>query len=303
MSKCPLDYPVGSANEPQPSRSGPPHSPVRDGTVGGVLGSYQRLGRQGRARLRAELSARDLAILADVDRFRLLSARQIETLHFATAATPLTAARTARRALRRLVDWGLLKRLERRVGGLYGGSAAFVYGLTDAGQRLLNAGEERPRRRLREPGLLFVQHTLAIAELAVGLVSLARSTSDLEVLDLQAEPTCWRQWTRPDGGREVLRPDLYLALGAGQDELRWFVEVDLGSEHLPTLRRKCLAYQRYYDSGHEQVREGVFPQVLWAVPDERRRAQLEQLLRRERGLTTGLFAVTTLDAAVERLRQ
>jgi hypothetical protein len=251
--------------------------------------------------LRAELSARDLALLADVGRFRLLTSRQLEALHFADAATPLTAARSARRALRRLMKHGVLHRLERQIGGLYGGSGAFTYALTDSGQRLLDEGQDRPRRRLRQPSLLFVHHTLAVADLYLSLVLAARTAADLELLDVQPEPDCWRRWTRLGGGPEVLRPDLYLALGIGDDELRWFVEVDLATEHLPTLQRKCLAYQRYYDSGVEQVQAGVFPQVLWAVPDARRAAQLKEVIQRDRALTTELFAVTTADAAADRL--
>ena len=55
-----------------------------------------RLGRRGFSNLASHLSERDLAIVADVLKLKLLSARQIETLHFDAAqhASPLTAART-----------------------------------------------------------------------------------------------------------------------------------------------------------------------------------------------------------------
>ncbi len=302
MSAYPVGYPLGHPSDAQAPRSAALRGPTRERTVEGFLGgSTHRLGRRGRACLRTELGARDIGVLHDVDRFRLLTSRQLELLQFAGSATPLTAARTARRVLRRLTAAGLLHRLERRVGGTYGGSAAYVYALTDAGARLLDESGERPRRRLREPSLPFLRHTLAIAELYVELVVQERLGGDLVLLDVQTEPNCWRSWTRLDGVSEVLRPDLYLALGVGDDELRWFVEVDLASEHLPTLKRKCRAYQAYYDSGVEQTREGVFPRVLWVAPDERRAAQIERLVEQERGLTPSLFAVATTERALARL--
>ncbi len=303
MSAYPVGYPLGHPSDAQAPRSAALRGPTRERTVEGFLGGSTRLGRRGWARLRTELGARDIGVLHDVDRFRLLTSRQLELLHFADSATPLTAARTARRVLRRLTAAGLLHRLERRVGGPYGGSSGYVYALTDAGSRLLDEGEggERPRRRLREPSLPFLRHTLAIAELYVELLVQERLRADMALLDVQTEPACWRLWARLDGASEVLRPDLYLALGVGDDELRWFVEVDLASEHLPTLKRKCRAYQAYYDSGVEQMREGVFPRVLWVAPDERRAAQIERLVDQERGLTPGLFVVATTERALARL--
>jgi Replication-relaxation len=307
-SSLPVASPVASPNPGHPHWSDGRSGQLRDRTVEDFLGCSRRLGRRRLAAVREGLSRRDLAVLADIGRFRLLTSRQLETLHFNEAATPLTAARTCRRVLRRLTSLGLLHRLERRIGGLHAGSAAFIYALSDGGQRLLDGGADAPRKRLHEPSLPFVAHTLAIAELYVALVISSRQDSGIgpgiiELLDVQTEPACWRRWSRGDGSGEVLRPDLSVSLGVGSDELRWFVEVDRGSEHLPTVLRKAATYQRYYDSAVEQTREGVFPRVLWVVPDGRRAQQLAAGLQRERGLTAELFAVSPSDAAVQRLRQ
>ena len=58
------------------------------------------------------------------------------------------------------------------------------------------------------------------------------------------------------------------SLGSGEYELRWFIEVDRGSESLPVIVRKCRLYADYYQSGREQANGGgVFPRVCWIVPD------------------------------------
>ena len=47
--------------------------------------------------------------------------------------------------------------------------------------------------------------------------------------------TSWREFPGL-GGRRWLRPDMFLALGVGAYELRWFIEVDRASESLPVVR-------------------------------------------------------------------
>lgn len=170
--------------------------------------------------------------------------------------------------------------------------------MTAAGQRLLTEPGARPRRH--EPSLPFVAHTLAIADLYVGLHQRARQDG-VRLLDLQTEPRCWRSWTGLSGERQLLRPDLYLAAAVGRDELRWFIEVDLGSEHRPALVRKARAYQRYYDSDVEQTQSGIFPRVAWVVPDDRRARQLAGALSADQALTGELFAVLPAAEAAERL--
>ena len=72
------------------------------------------------------------------------------------------------------------------------------------------------------------------------------------------------------GGRRLLRPDAFLALGVGDYEWRWFCEIDRGSESVPVILRKCHLYADYYQSGQEQAKHGgVFPTVCWIVPDKR----------------------------------
>jgi hypothetical protein len=249
--------------------------------------------------LRQRLSDRDRKILEHVGLLRLLRAPQIQTLLFPDErhASPATAARCCRRALERLTRERLLVRLERRVGGVRAGSASFIYALGSLGQRVLD--HEGARRRLSEPSERFVDHTLAIAAFFVELTVRARAGA-WDLLEWQSEPRCWREVTTL-GGRITLRPDLFVVLGAGGYELRWFVEIDRGSEHLPAVTRKCRLYHSYYKGGDEQRRHGVFPRVLWVVPDERRAQRLHALIAADRRLTSNLFRVATDGHALETI--
>jgi hypothetical protein len=255
---------------------------------------------RGVSRLRDRLSERDLAIIRQVGELRLMSARQIQELHFPDAEhdNEPAATRARQRVLERLTRERLLIRLERRIGGMRAGSAGFVLALGPVGQRLLAI--DGPRRRSYEPTLRFVDHTLAIAQLIVDMMVASRRGL-LDILDCQPEPRCWRQFSGL-GGRRLLRPDVLMALGVDEYELRWFIEVDRASESLPTVMRKCRLYADYYQSGKEQaVQGGVFPRVCWTTPDELRAERLRQAIARDRTLPERLFVVTTSEQAMTTL--
>lgn len=261
--------------------------------------SAPRKGRRQLARLAMDLSERDRTIVRNVSDLRLATASQLERLHFLVPdqhATALTAARTARRTLERLTRDRLLVRLERRIGGMRAGSASFIYALGPVGQRVL--GEDGPRRRFREPSAVFVAHTLAASELYVRLHEAAHS-GELQLLaGIEPEPACWRNVVTGTG-RTFLKPDLFVVAGNDEYEYRWFVEVDLGTEHAPAIVRKCRAYEAYYRSGTEQAEHGVFPRVLWVAQDDRRAERLGRVITGGSDLTDGLFVVTTADQAVK----
>lgn len=247
--------------------------------------------------LRQRLGEREFAVIHQVGELRLMSGRQIEAIHFPVQehASSETAARLCRRLLSRLVEERILVRLPRQVGGIRAGSRAFVYGLGPVGHRLLY--DDGSRLRVYEPGELFVHHQLAVSQLVIDL-TLAERRGELELLSVEGEPACWRKV--PAVGRLTLRPDLFLALGVGEFEYRWFVELDRDTHRAPALLRKARLYESYYRSGIEQATHGVSPRVLWVTPDERRAARLRTLL--ESGdFTTGLMVVTTAEAALRVL--
>ncbi len=259
-----------------------------------------RKGRRQLARLAGELLDRELGVVASVGQLRLATARQLERLHFTVPdqhATALTAARSCRRILERLVRQRLLVRLQRRIGGVRAGSASFIYALGPVGDRVLAV--DGPRRRFREPSALFVAHTLEVSELYVRLHEAARG-GGLQLLDIETEPVCWRSVTTI-GGRSLLKPDLFVVTGNDDYEFRWFVEVDLGTEHAPAVQRKCRIYEAYYRSGIEQASVSVFPRVLWVAPDEERAGRLQRAIEAKTDLTDGLFVVTTAVQAIKVL--
>jgi hypothetical protein len=117
---------------------------------------------------------------------------------------------------------------------------------------------------------------------------------------MQTEPATWRRFQKGLGGQETLKPDLYLALGVGDYEDRWFVEIDRATESSTAVLKKCQIYQDYRRSGVEERLHDVFPRVLWLVPHERRTAQLRSAFQK-RKLPTDLFDIATFEQAVDVL--
>jgi Replication-relaxation len=267
-----------------------------------VTGNLARpyLSARGVAGLAERLSERDRAIIRQVAMLRLMSARQIQALHFPASEhdNELAATRARQRVIARLVRERLLMALTRRIGGVRAGSAGLVLALGPIGQRVLML--EGARHRVYEPTWRFVDHTLATSQLIVE-VHLAARQGRLDLLDYQTEPASWRQFTGL-GGRQVLRPDLYLSLGVREYELLWFVEVDRATESLPTVLGKCRLYGEYYQSGVEQaLHDGVFPRVCWVVPDETRAERVQSAILQDRRLPERLFEVTTSEHALPTL--
>jgi hypothetical protein len=231
-----------------------------------------------REQLVGGLGARDLEILRTTSNLRLVTGGQLHRLAFSGPTASSTNSRIARRTLARLTSLNLLQRLDRRVGGIRAGSGSFVYALTPKGAEAI--GQHAGRGRLREPSLTFVRHQLAIAEVVVQLHE-ARDRGLFDELQLAYEPACWRPLH--DGTGSTLKPDLLVVIGRQNDELVMFIEVDNGTEHAGALARKLGLYRDHYASGHEQRTEGVFPEVLWLVPDEPRAAQVETAIARFAG--------------------
>jgi hypothetical protein len=251
------------------------------------------------------MSFRDWEVVQTLDKLRLAQARQLQRLHF-TEGSPLSQARQCRRALERLTALGIVIRLDRVVGGVRGGSAAHVYSLSVGGLKLagrLGRTNQRRAQKPTTPGIAFLGHRLAISELFVRLTE-AERRRQLELLSFQAEPDCWRRFVGPGGGRAWAKPDAFVELGIGPAFIdSYFVEVDRGTQSSTALKQKCIAYRRYAATGREQERSSVFPQVLFLVPTEARKAFVVDVLTSQPPDSWNLFRVGLFDEAVDVFAQ
>ncbi len=133
---------------------------------------------------------------------------------------------------------------------------------------------------------------LAVVDTAVALIEQANA-SRFELLELDLEPACWRTFISGSIAPITLKPDLFVVTADAETETHSFVEVDLGTEHLPAVLRKCRNYQRYHDTGNEQHAHGLFPAVVWIVPDPIRAKRIREGLAADKHLTADLFWITT----------
>jgi len=248
------------------------------------------------------LGPRDLDLVDALKRVRVATTKQLERLVFFDGP-PLSNARRCQRTLERLTSWRVVTRLDRRIGGTRAGSAEFVYSLDTLGQRVVGiagpAGGGRPRRPWT-PSRAFLRHALCVTEVYIRLVEASRQAGfDVEGYD--AEPGCWRAFTSPAGALEFLKPDAYVRLGTEEFVEHAFVEVDCGTESFPALTRKFDRYRLYWMTGSEQRRRGVFPRVVWLVPDAKRHDQLVDVAAKQPADAWRLFRVALFDEAVKAL--
>ncbi len=250
------------------------------------------------AALREVLTARDLEVVETLDLIRLATGEQLQRLHFPNGTG--TQPRKARRTLKRLVDRRVLTRLSRTIGGARSGSSGYVYALDVAGQRLASGSGPAGGRRKRRPwtpGAAFVAHQAAVTELYVRLREAERDGA-LDLIEFWAEPLCWRRFTGRGGARVTLKPDAFVRIGTGDLEHLAFAEVDQDTHSVPAIGRKLAVYRRYFQTGREQERFGVFPRVVFLVPSEKRKEALVDLLGRQPAEHWPLFGVTLFDDAL-----
>jgi hypothetical protein len=257
---------------------------INDGSAQGD--GNRRIGRCELGRILERTGERDRAVLQALHDYRYLLTGQVQRLYFRQATSRLAAIRATNRALLKLQTWGLAFTLKRRIGGVRAGSGSYVWVLSPVGHRLLEllnrpdsskAGSAAVRKRSHEPSPAFLQHTLATAEVSVRLTEMT-ARREIGLTERQLEPECWRGFTNSGGTLSALRPDLYAVTvadgGRAEYEDHWFIEVDLATESPAVVVRKCRQYLAYMRSGVEQAKSGVFPLVVWVVPDVRRKASL-----------------------------
>lgn len=289
----PLAQPIARIPAPGLPRSGPGFPQVRT-PKDSHPARPSRVSAAHLERLAADLSDLDANVLSFVAAARLATGTQlVRRFWLKDGGNPDRQARNGRRALKRLSDWRVLDTLPGRArGGTRGGSDTLIYSVGVAGVRLL-AQRAFSQRRLGAPGDRHISHTLTITELLVRLHE-ATCAGDLELIETpQTEPGCWRSFLGAIGARLTLKPDMLIRVAAPGSayETRLAVEIDMATESPSTIRAKSLRYLEHYRSGHEQQEHGVYPKVLWVVPDGRRAEQITNVLGRLPAPAERLFTV------------
>jgi len=225
--------------------------------------------------LTRSLSARDRYILDSLKKCRYLTTLQIAQLYCGQSVNRRSAVRAANRCLTKLKNSGLICALERRIGGVRAGSGSYIWTLTSGGFRLLclESGAKQSRKQFREPSLHFLEHTLIISEAYLQMNQIC-TTHQMTLSRVQFEPDCWRQYSARNGKTVILKPDLYVVTRGGGYEDCWFLEIDRATETPERVVDKCERYIQYLRTGAEQKQRGVFPYVVWIVPDEKRKHSL-----------------------------
>ncbi len=256
-----------------------------------------------------QLDEIDRELIKTVGRFRLVCARQLRRLYFPSVDGAESApARRARHRMARLVKLDVLARLPRRVGGFQSGSAGYVYRLGPVGLQLTQY--RGTRNREWSPSHSWVRHNLAITECFVLLREIERDgLSKLRLFD--PEPHSWRPFFGPSGGPETLKPDAYVVLQAHGFEEHWFLEVDRGTESKSVLRRKLDRYLAYFQTGQEQERLGLFPQVRFIVSlagspslqtEADRVSEIERVISQLPESAQRIFSASTLSSLSDQVR-
>ena len=239
------------------------------------------------------LTSRDRQIVEAVNELRLLTGQQIERLFFSDLAPGRSRIASRSRALHRLVAWRVLAALPRRIGGVGRGSSVQAFALDSSGQRLmrerlLETGKPPRVRRPGPPTERTVRHILAVSEACVALVELARERH-FSVEQFQAEPASW--W--PNGLGGFIKPDAYMLLVTGGVRDHWWLEVDLATESLPTVKRQLEAYVDFWDRGQLGPGE-IMPRVVIATTTPERHRALAALASRLVAVPSDLFRVVQI---------
>lgn len=263
--------------------------------------TYYRLSQGGLDHWRLASRQRDIDIIKSVSTCKFMTSKQIMRLYFKEDQyrTPATAHRMGYTVLDRLIRDKLLRRIDSKIGGLYGGSSGYVYSIGHVGVRLIT---KKSHVYYSDPiSQRFVKHTLAISDLYVSLHELS-TDNRIIIKSIETEPSCWKSFLTGYGRADILKPDMFVKLlnTVTNTEYSWFVELDRGTTHRQTILNKAKVYERYYFSGNSQT-DNVFPGVTWIVPDEARKHQLEKLLEASNKVVPTLHRVVIKDESLSRM--
>jgi hypothetical protein len=219
-----------------------------------------------------QVTSRELELLRQLATFRYLHGGQIEALLFdGSPFSAETRETLARRVLGPLRRSGRVAVRPRSVGGTGGGSARQVYALTDAGRRALAATTGAALGQRSSRGTLFVDHALALADVAIAFRRSAAAHPGHAVLGWEAD---WELAAAFTGS--ALRPDAKLTYATPARELAAFVELDRDTERPVAFGRKVTRYVDAYQDGAWRQRLDLWPTILTVTPSVVRATNLRR---------------------------
>ena len=252
---------------------------------------------RGRPRL-TDLTPREQATIKALDTLHVATAQQLARVVFGDASTP-TSLRLTHRHLARLGQAGLIRSHPNPLPAHRAGRRDQVHVLSAHGLRTVgrSTGLGFGQRRSWHPSAAKLEHWLAIGDLYAQLSDAVRSR-DLAIHAFAVESNARRLYQDEAGRPRSLQPDAYASVRVGDTIVSWFIEIDRGTENPQRIAQKCRAYREYELSDLEYQRHGVFPGVLFIVPDQQRLQAISRMLRQQPADARGLFWVATDTAAI-----
>lgn len=202
---------------------------------------------------------------------RFLTRPQLEEFLFADASlTPRSRQVVTWRVLGRLQRSGLVAATPRQCGGAIAGSTLPGYFLTSSGLALASTyyGDLPVRRPARRAPFLLA-HSVMAADVELAFRSAARAHAGHEVTIWEVD---W-QISLKLGNQKVI-PDARLLYRIGEQRLRAFVEVDLGTEGTRFISGKIGRYIQLCNHGGWESLFERWPVVLTVTTTESRASSL-----------------------------
>lgn len=230
------------------------------------------------------LRPRQVAILKFVAEFRQVTRKQIRSGVFTTSsATPCD------REVSRLLDRRLIERINiPTTPGALGGRQPDVYQIGPAGWKAAAMdGAYYLSRSIK-------YHSLAICDTYLRVYH--SQSDELRIIRYETEPD-----SHVKINYAALEPDLYMEFMTARGVLRVWFEIDLGTERPRQLKDKMARYHHALQGASEKW--NPWPFVIWVVPDEKRRAELESLIKLEPADSRGMYRVCLFEDVVKTLSQ
>lgn len=207
------------------------------------------------------LTARDRAILENVQRHRFLRSNHLIAL---VGGSPQQVLRR----LHRLFHHGYLDRPRSQIDYYRTGSQAMVYGIGHKGAKFLDPNAALSRRPVewtaknRTATRLFIEHTLAVADVMVSFELACRHDDDLELVWHSDELVKWTVEVRHAGTLHCIGvvPDRVFGLrhrSQPADVAWYFLEADRATMPVERQSLKQTSFARKLLAYYETWRQGV----------------------------------------------